>query len=288
MTTPAEHSPVWLITGCSNGFGREFAAVALERGDRVVATARDVSRLADLAAGREDRCLAIALDVTDPVQVADAIVRAKARFGRIDVLVNNAGRGFFGAVEEASDAEVRAVYELNVFGLIAMTRAVLPGMRRRRSGAIVNISSIGGLVGREGSGIYASTKFAVEGLSQSLAAELAPFGIRVMAVEPGPFRTNFTAAAGRAARRIDDYQNTAVGQRLAQMESAHGRQRGDPRRAVEAVMDALASAEPPQRLVLGGAALKLARDSVARFGRELEAWSDVALGADYPDEPGGR
>jgi NAD(P)-dependent dehydrogenase (short-subunit alcohol dehydrogenase family) len=288
MTSPAEGSPVWLITGCSNGFGREFAEVALERGARVVATARDPSRLADLVAGREDRCLAIALDVTDPAQVADAIVRAKARFGRIDVLVNNAGRGFFGAVEEASDAEVRALFELNVFGQIAMIRAVLPGMRRRRSGAIVNISSIAGVVGREGSGIYGATKFALEGLTQSLAAEVAPFGIRVMAVQPGPFRTNFTAAAGRAERRIDDYRQTAVGKRLAQLELGHGRQRGDPRRAAEAVMDALASPEPPQRLVLGAAALAPAREFVARVGRELETWADVTLGADFPDEPAAR
>ena len=284
---PASDSPVWFVTGCSNGLGREFAAVALERGARVVATARDPGRLADLVAGREDRALALPLDVTDPPQVGEAIARAEARFGRIDVLVNNAGRGVVGAIEEVSDEEVRAAYELNVFGLMAVTRAVLPGMRTRRHGAIVNVSSIGGLVARPASGIYASTKFAVEGFSQALAAEMKPFGIKVMAIEPGPFRTNFGSAVMRAKHRIAEYETSAVGERIAEMQAGYGRQKGDPRRAAQAVWDALAAPDTPVRLVLGGGALKLAQASVAAFSGDLEAWAEVSRGADFPRTPGG-
>jgi len=273
---------VWLITGCSNGFGRELAAVALARGLRVVATARDASRLDDLVAGHEDRALALALDVTDAGQVAEAVSRAQARFGRIDVLVNNAGRGFAGAFEEASDAEIRAIFELNVFGLMAMSRAVLPGMRARRAGAIVNISSVGGMVARAGTAVYASTKYAVEGLSQAMRGELQPLGITVMAVEPGPFRTNFISAMERTARRIDDYA-AGSGARIEQLYAGHGMQRGDPRRAAEAIMDALASSDPPIHLVLGAPALSLVRQSIERLSRELDTWEATTLGADFPD-----
>ncbi len=284
---PASESPVWFVTGCSNGLGREFAAVALEQGARVVATAREPARLADLVAGREDRALALPLDVTDPAQIVEAIARAEERFGRIDVLVNNAGRGVVGAIEEVSDEEVRAAYELNVFGLMAVTRAVLPGMRARRQGAIVNVSSIGGLVARPASGIYASTKFAVEGFSQALAAEMKPFGIKVMAIEPGPFRTNFGSAVMRAKRRIAEYETGAVGERIAEMQAGYGRQKGDPRRAAQAVWDALAAPDTPVRLVLGGGALKLAQTAVAAFARDLDDWAEVSRGADFPRTPAG-
>ena len=273
--------PVWMITGCSSGFGRELAAVVLERGDALVATARDASRLDGLVARAPDRALALELDVTRPGQVRDAVETVRRRFGRIDVLVNNAGRGFAGAIEEVSDDEVRALFELNVFGLLAVTRAVLPGMRARRSGAIVNIGSIGGLLARPGTGVYGATKFAVEGITQALRAEVGPLGIRVMVVEPGPFRTNFAAAVERAAARIDDYAPTAWA-RIEQNRAGHGRQAGDPRRAAEAIVAAIGSADPPLNLVLGAAALGRARAGVGRLRGELDAWEAVARGADFP------
>jgi NAD(P)-dependent dehydrogenase (short-subunit alcohol dehydrogenase family) len=280
MTDPAA-PPVWLITGCSSGFGRELVEVALARGARAVATARDPSRLDALLVGHADRSLALALDVTDPDQVAGAVRSAVERFGRIDVLVNNAGRGFAGAVEEASDDEVRATFELNVFGLLAMTRAVLPTMRAQRSGAIVNITSVGGLLARAGTGIYAASKFAVEGMTQSLAAEVRPLGIKVMAVEPGPFRTNFASAMDRAAARIDDYAATAHA-RIDEVVAGGGKQVGDPRRAAEAIASALEAAETPTRLVLGAPALRLVRASLEQFTRDLDAWASVSVGADFP------
>ena len=275
--------PVWLITGCSSGFGREIALAAAGRGACVVVTARDVERVADLASAIGDRALVLALDVTRAEQVGDAVRAAERRFGRIDVLVNNAGRGFAGAIEEASDAEIRALYAVNVFGPIEMARAVLPGMRLRRSGAIVNIGSVGGLVARPGTGIYASTKFAIEGVSQALAAELRPLGIKVMTVEPGPFRTQFLASMDRARARIDDYDATA-GARIEQTYAGHGQQPGDPARAARAIVEAIGSDAPPTHLVLGAPALKLVRDELARFGAELDAWESVTLGADFPRE----
>ena len=191
-------SPVWLITGCSTGFGRELARRVLEHGWCAVITARRPETVGDLAKGHEDRALVLALDVDDEASIAAAVVAAEARFGRIDVLVNNAGYGYCAAIEEAEDDQVRAMFQTNVFGLAAMTKAVLPGMRKARSGAIVNISSVGGIVGNPGTGWYAATKFAVEGLSDALSKELGPLGIRVLIVEPGPFRTDW---AGRSLLR---------------------------------------------------------------------------------------
>ena len=280
--SPTPDPAVWFVTGASSGFGRELVEEVLGRGGRVVATARDPSRLADLVERAPQRCLALPLDVVRPGQAQDAVRAAQDRFGRIDVLVNNAGRGFAGAFEEASDAEVREVFELNVFGLMNVTRAVLPGLRAQRSGAIVNVSSVGGLVARAGTAVYASTKFAVEGLSQAMAGELRHLGIRVMAVEPGPFRTNFLAAMPRAAARIDDYAPSS-GVRIDALYPAHGRQPGDPRRAAAAIVDAIASGDPPMHLVLGAPALALVREARARFDREIDAWQAVTLSADYPE-----
>ena len=186
--------PVWFITGCSTGFGRELAKLVLERGWRVLATARNPQQIQDLVAGTDGRGLALKLDVTDSAQVIEAVKKAEATFSKIDVLVNNAGFGYMAAVEEGEDEEVRAMFETNFFGLVEMTKAVLPGMRRRRSGHILNISSIGGFVGFPSSGYYNATKFAVEGLSEALAKEVEPLGIKVIIVEPGPFRTDW---AGR-------------------------------------------------------------------------------------------
>src|ERR1039457_2641012 len=195
---PLQDSDVWFITGCSTGFGRELAKLVLDRGYRAVITARDPAKIQDLAAGREDRALALKLDVTDKFEALDAVQKAEAAFGSIDVLVNNAGYGYVGALEESNEGDVRAMVETNFFGLARMLHVVLPGMRRRRHGSIVNISSIGGLVGFPGVGYYNATKFAVEGLSESLSKEVEPLGIKVLIVEPGPFRTDW---AGRSLKQ---------------------------------------------------------------------------------------
>ncbi|WP_448192128.1 oxidoreductase [Azospirillum sp. sgz301742] len=279
----ANDTPVWFITGCSTGFGRELARLVLERGWRVVATARDAAKVEDLAAAHPGRALAVALDVNDPAQIARAVAEAERAFGRIDVLVNNAGYGYLSAIEEGEDAEIRAMFETNVFGLAAMTRAVLPGMRARRSGHIVNISSQGGLVGFPGSGYYAATKFAVEGLSEALSKEAAPLGIRVLLVEPGPFRTDW---AGRSLKQsatfIEDYAETA-GNRRKSISGYSGKQPGDPVRAAEAIVTAVTSANPPLRLLLGRQALENVRGKLDSMAKEIDAWEATTAGADFPD-----
>ncbi|MBP2301371.1 oxidoreductase [Azospirillum picis] len=283
MAQNATDTPVWFITGCSTGFGRELARLVLERGWRVAATARDPGTLGDLLAGHDGRGRAVALDVTDPDQVARAVRETEQAFGRLDVVVNNAGYGYLSAIEEGEDAEIRAMFETNVFGLAAVTRAVLPGMRARRSGHIVNISSQGGMIGFPGSGYYAATKFAVEGLSESLSKEVAPLGIRVLIVEPGPFRTDW---AGRSLKQsatwIDDYEQTA-GTRRKQVSGYSGKQPGDPVRAAEAIITAVTAPNPPLRLVLGRPALEGVRGKLRSVLDEIDAWEETTLGADFPD-----
>lgn len=277
-----KNSPVWFITGCSTGFGRELARIALERGLRVVATARDASKLADLVRGHEDSALSVALDVTNAHQIAESVKTAEAKFGQIDVLVNNAGYGYFAAVEEGEEDEVRAIFDTNVFGLIEMTKAVLPIMRRQRRGHIVNISSIGGLVGFPGVGYYNATKFAVEGLSEAMSKELEPLGIKVLIVEPGPFRTDW---AGRSLKmtkhEISDYVETA-GARRRQVSDYSGKQPGDPVRAAEAMIEAVESPHPPLRLLLGKMAFETAQQKLESMSKESKAWKDTSLGADFP------
>jgi NAD(P)-dependent dehydrogenase (short-subunit alcohol dehydrogenase family) len=222
---------VWFITGCSTGLGRALARTILEGGGRAVVTARDARHVQDLTAGHEGRALALALDVNDPAQVAHAVKQTDATFGSLDVLVNNAGYGYLAAIEEGEDAEIRAMFETNVFGLIAMTKAALPGMRARGRGHIVNISSIGGLVGFPGSGYYNATKFAVEGLSEALAEELKPLGLGVTIVEPGPFRTDWAGRSLRkAAHAIEAYHETA-GKRPGSRRPCHHRSRARTRAA---------------------------------------------------------
>ena len=280
MTT--EKDPVWFITGCSSGFGRALATLALERGWRAVATARNPEQIASLVAGCPERGIALALDVTDRAQIATAVRAAEARFGGIDVLVNNAGYGYQTSVEEGDDAAVRALFEANVFGLAALIRAVLPGMRVRRRGHIVNISSVAGFVGFPGSGYYAATKHAVEGLSDALAKEVGPLGIHVMCVEPGPFRTDF---AGRSLRqtpsRFGDYEST-VNARLRALAGRSGTQPGDPVRAAAAIIEAVQAAQPPRHLVLGAMGIENVRKSLAETLEEIDAWKQTGLGADYP------
>jgi NAD(P)-dependent dehydrogenase (short-subunit alcohol dehydrogenase family) len=277
------HNPVWFITGCSTGFGRELAQLVLRRGWRAVVTARDVSRVQDLTQGHEDRALALSLDVTKPDQIAAAVQEAEDRFGSIDVLVNNAGYGYQSSIEEGDDAEIRAQFDTNVFGLAAMTRAVLPSMRARRRGHIVNISSQAGFIGFEGSGYYAATKHAVEGLSDSLSREVAPLGVKVICVEPGPFRTDW---AGRSLQQrrpmIADYQGT-VGVRLETTASYSGKQPGDPVRAVEAIVKAVEAENPPKHLVLGSIALEGIRSKLKETLAEIDAWAETSRGADYPE-----
>ncbi|GAA3717439.1 oxidoreductase [Sphingomonas cynarae] len=280
MTFPAD--PVWFITGCSTGFGRALAERVLARGWRVVATARDAARVADLADGADDRVLALALDVTDPAQVAAAVTAAEARFRRIDVLVNNAGYGYQASIEEGEDDEIRAQFEANVFGLFALTRAVLPGMRTRGSGHVINITSVAGLVGFPGSGYYAASKHAVEGFTDALAAEGAPIGIRATCVEPGPFRTDW---AGRSLRqtpvRIDAYADTA-GARLDSTRGYSGTQPGDPVRAA-AAMIALAEEEtPPRHMVLGAFGMDAVTDRLRARLAEIESRRAASVATDFP------
>ncbi len=282
MTKTSSDAPVWFVTGCSTGLGREFARAALARGFRVVATARDPKSIADLVKGRDGQAIALKLDVADPKAIAAAVKQAERAFGRIDVLINNAGYGYMSAVEEGEDAAIRAQFETNFFGLAAMIRAVLPGMRARRSGGIVNISSVGGLRGTPAGGYYCATKHAVNGLTESLALEVEPLGIRVMVVEPGPFRTDW---GGRSLQhgptRIADYEATAH-KRGRDIASYSGSQAGDPVRAAEAVIAALLSPNPPRHLVLGRFGLDAARTKFKDMLRDLDAWETTSLGADFP------
>jgi len=281
MAESSTQSPVWLITGCSSGFGREFARAALGRGFRVAASARDPQQIADLVAGRDGQAMALALDVTDADQIKNAVAETERAFGRIDVLVNNAGYGYMAAVEEGEDEGIRAQFETNFFGLTAMIRAVLPGMRARRHGAIVNVASVGGLRGSAGGGYYAASKFAVEGLSEALAQEVEPLGIRVLLVEPGPFRTDW---GGRSLKQspnvIADYAETA-GKRRREIRGYSGAQPGDPARAAEAVITALQSPTPPHHLVLGRQGLEIARNQLTAMLQEFELWKETSLSADY-------
>jgi NAD(P)-dependent dehydrogenase (short-subunit alcohol dehydrogenase family) len=274
--------PVWLITGCSTGFGRELAKLVLERGWRAVITARDPSKATDIAKGHEDRALVMPLDVTQRSQIGEVVAATKQKFGRIDALVNNAGYGYLAAIEEGEDEAVRAMFETNLFGLIDMTKAVLPAMRQQHSGLIVNISSIGGLASFAASGYYHGTKYAVEGISESLAAELKPLGIGVLIVEPGPFRTNWAGPSiKQSATRIDDYAATA-GERRQQITTRSGKQIGDPVRAAQAIIDAALSDAPPLRLLLGKPALELARKKLDFMRKDFDAWESITLGADFP------
>ena len=281
MTTST--TPVWFITGCSSGFGLELARQVLARGWRVVATARDRTQLAGLLHGNEDRALALSLDVTAADQITAAVAQTDLRFGRIDVLVNNAGFGYQATVEEGEEAQIRALFDTNVFGLFALTRAVLPGMRTRRAGHVINISSVAGLVGFAGSGYYAASKHAVEGWSDALAAEVAPLGIKVSCVEPGPFRTDF---AGRSLRqtqnRIVEYADTA-GARLKSTVRASGSQKGDPVRAARAIIGITEIADPPRHLVLGALGIDAASRALQAKLAEIVHWRETAIGTDFPD-----
>ena len=271
----------WLITGCSSGLGRALADAVIGAGHNAVVTARNVTSVADLSETAPERVLAVALDVTKPEQVASAVQQAEQRFGGVDVLVNNAGYGYRSAVEEGDDADIRTLFETHFFGAVAMIKAVLPGMRGRRSGAIVNISSIGAQLAAVGSGYYAAAKAAIEGLSGALRGELAPLGISVTVVEPGAFRTDFAGRSlAQSATVIDDYAATA-GQRRKAHDTMHGNQPGDPAKAGAAIMAAVESAEPPAFLLLGTDALALYRYVADGRATEIANWEQLTTSTDF-------
>ncbi|KQW96500.1 short-chain dehydrogenase [Massilia sp. Root418] len=276
-------SKVWFITGASRGFGVLMARDALARGDSVAATARNPQAIID-ALGEHPNLLALRLDVT---QEAAAVLAARAavdRFGRIDVLVNNAGYGLLGAVEEAGDAEVRALYDTNVFGLLNVTRAVLPHMRRQGSGHVMNISSVGGYTAAAGWGLYGSTKFAVEGISEALAEEVRPLGIHVTVVEPGYFRTEFLEGNSlvSTAAQLDDYAGT-VGAMRSFAASVSLKQPGDPRKLSLAILKLADAARPPVRLLLGSDTVRMVREKNRFVEQELGEWLALSLSTDHDD-----
>ncbi|UOX91545.1 oxidoreductase [Amycolatopsis sp. FBCC-B4732] len=266
---------VWLITGCSAGFGREIALAALAAGDRVLATARRPETLADLQERGGDRVRTAALDVTDEGQVDAAVKTALAAFGRIDVVVNNAGNGSVGAVEELTMGELRGLLDVMFFGAVAVTKAVLPHLRAQGSGTVVQISSMGGQLSMPGFGAYCAAKYALEGISGALAAEVAPFGVRVLIVEPGAFRTEFGGGRMHRSRTIDAYAVSTSGTREA-VESMDGTQPGDPAKAAAAIVRAVGSADAPLHLALGADAVEAIRAQHEALAADLAAWEDVS------------
>ena len=276
---------VWFITGASRGFGLEIAREALSRGHKVVATARRSDGIGDLLPEAGDRLLALDLDVTDEVQANRVVDAAVERFGRIDVVVNNAGRGLLGAVEEASDQAVRAAFDVNVFGALNIQRAVLPHLRQQRSGHIVNISSVAGVVGIPGWGLYNATKFAMEGFSEAMSQELAPLGVKVTLIEPGYFRTDFLDASSLSTETtiIDDYAATA-GATRTHAEGVNHAQPGDPVKGAKAIVDVTENAEPPLRLVLGSDAYGFTQAKLDTQITELHTWRKVSESTDHDDQ----
>jgi NAD(P)-dependent dehydrogenase (short-subunit alcohol dehydrogenase family) len=282
MTTSNETGKVWFITGASTGFGFQLADYLLATGASVVATARKPEALDALCAKYPKTALKLALDVTKQEQVDAAVKAALARFGRIDVLVNNAGYGMVGAIEESHAAEYEPMFETNVFGTVRMAQAVLPHMRERKSGHIVNLSSIGGIVGTPGFGMYNASKFAVEGLSEALAQEVKPLGIKVTIVEPGPFRTEFLGRSyTEADKHIGDYEQTA-GKMRKYAEDQNGKQPGDPKRGVAAIVKAVESETPPLRLLLGANTIPRFQAKLDQQLKDLANWRETTIGADFP------
>ncbi|MFD6023367.1 oxidoreductase [Streptomyces griseoluteus] len=276
----------WFITGGTpGGFGMAYADAALERGDNVVLTARRPRLLDEWAASHGDRVLVHALDVTDAQQVQEAVAAAEERFGGIDVLVNNAGRGWYGSVEGTPDSEVRTSFELNFFSVTQMLRAVLPGMRERGSGWVINMSSVAGLRSVPGFGYYSAAKYAVEGLTDALRHEVAPFGIRVLAVEPGAFRTQaYASFADEAVNETVDAYLPLIGSVRSTMIEQDGRQPGDPRRGVRAVLEAMDSPTPPHRIVLGADGYEAVQGHLTDMAAELRAFETASRSADFPQD----
>lgn len=270
----------WLITGCSTGLGRALASKALDQGEHVVVTARDASKIDDLARAHPDSALALALDVTDDGQRSEVVSAAQDRFGGIDVLVNNAGHGYRAAVEEAEDERVQELFATNFFGPVALIQAVLPQMRERRSGTIVNISSIGARSSPVGAAHYAASKAALEALTMCLRKEVQPLGVTIMAVEPGPFRTSYKSSVVQPLQVIDDYAET-VGVRRAGDISEDGEQPGDPAKAAQAIITAVQSLDTPLMLVLGPEAIEWFRKAMNDLNADIEAWEKTSLSTGF-------
>lgn len=268
----------WLITGCSSGFGQRLALAAAQRGDQVVATARDLKTIEDMAQPFGGRMTTLPLDVTDAAAARTAVAKAVETFGSFDVLVNNAGYGLFGAIEEGTPEEYRPMFEVNVFGLIETTRAALPVLRRS-GGTIVNMSSGAGIAGSGGAGYYNAAKFAVEGISEALAGELKPFGVRVVIVEPGPFRTDFLGRSiTMVAREMPEY---AASSRKHYRETNNGNQAGDPDKAVAVILQAVDADKAPLHLPLGPAAHSIAEQKLASFRSDIDAWQHISIATDF-------
>jgi NAD(P)-dependent dehydrogenase (short-subunit alcohol dehydrogenase family) len=275
---------VWFVTGASSGFGRAIAKEVLARGDRLVATGRDPDALQPLVGEDGSRAMAIGLDITDADAVRAAVDEAVARFGCIDVVVNNAGYVHVGAVEELDDEEWRRLIDTDLFGAINVTRAVLPHMRGQRSGHLVQMSSLNGVEGLPGGGYYVASKFALEGLSESLADEVAPLGIKVTIVEPGPHRTRLLSGpSAKSSEPISDYADS-VGMVREQLEQLDGHQPGDPERAARAIVEAVEAPDPPRRLPLGTMALDHIRAKLRGQLEELEAWAELSASSDFPPQ----
>ncbi|WP_028710498.1 oxidoreductase [Paracoccus pantotrophus] len=272
----------WLITGCSSGLGRQLALAVLKHGHNAAVTARDPKTVAEIVEAFPETALALPLDVRNRDQVAEAVRQTEARFGAIDVLVNNAGHGYRAAVEEAKEAEVRDLFDTNFFGAVAMIQAVLPRMRTRRAGAIVNVSSIAGRGAAPGSAFYAATKFALEGMSDALRKEMKPLGIKVIVIEPGAFRTDF---AGRSLLQtqanISDYAQTA-GQRRKENDHSHGTQQGDPARGAEAIIRVVEAPKSPFRFAMGSDAVAFVGGELDAQRRELDEWTELSVTTDFP------
>ncbi|WP_138753574.1 oxidoreductase [Paenibacillus sinopodophylli] len=269
---------VWLITGCSTGFGRELAEATIKAGYNVVVSARNINSIFDLV-GDAPNALAVELDVTKNDQIEKAVTAAVERFGRIDVLVNNAGIGYFGSVEESIEKETRNMFEINFWGLMHMTNAVLPYMRSQRSGHIINISSIGGLASFPGVGYYNASKYAVEGVSEGLAQEVESFNICVTLIEPSGFRTDWSGrSAARTKSSIEEYQPLISGF----VDGVnHGKEPGDPKKAANAIIDVIESSNPPQRLLLGSDAYHIAVNKFTGLLKQIEDSKSVSVGADF-------
>lgn len=273
---------VWFITGCSTGFGRYLAKEVLSQGNFCVVTSRNTGDIQDIAAMYPDTSIMLALDVTKPAQIKSAVAAAIEKFERIDVLVNNAGIGYFGSIEESEEERVRNMFEINVFGLANMTKAVLPQMRLQRSGHILNVASIGGLRAFPGIGFYNATKFAVDGYSESLAKEVAPIGIKVTVIAPSGFRTDWAGrSADDAPATITDYNDTAI-KNMENIRKMSGNQPGDPERAAKAMIQVVESTNPPMRLLLGKAAVKGLGEKIQELTEDLNTWKEVSEGADFP------
>ena len=274
---------IWFITGSNSGFGRSLTEAVLAKGDKVVATTRHPEEIEDLVKQYPDTVKAVTLDITKAEEISSAIDTALSTFGQVDVLVNNAGFGTLGAVEEIEDEQVRKQFEVNCFGTLNLTKAMLPHFRQRKSGHILNVSSVGGFTSFPGTGIYSATKFAIEGYSEALAKEITPLGIKLTLVEPGAFRTEFAGdSLATPENPIDDYEETAH-KFVKQQEQMSGEQPGDPDKAAQAMIKAVESDNPPMRLVLGEDALQATRKKIESFQKELEEWEDVTLSTSFED-----